>query len=75
MALPKSIYSKSVKSHSPNFDNVTWDKDKLLQDLHSLPAAPPPLNWQQFAREHGIPGNNAGQVAKDFARKSGVNTE
>ena len=37
--------------------------------------APTPLNWQQFAREHGIPGNNAGQVAKDFAKQSGVDTE
>lgn len=61
-----------MKSHSLNFDNVTWDKGKLLQDLQSLSAAPPPLNWQQFAREHG---NDAGQVAKDFARKSGVDTE
>ena len=67
--------SKSSKSHSPNFDNVTMDKDKFLQYLQSLPVAPTPLNWQQFARQHGIPGNNAGQVAKDFARKSGVDTE
>ena len=54
---------------------MTWDKDKLIQDLQSLPVAPPPLNWQQFARQHGMPGNNAGQVAKYFVRKSGVYTE
>ena len=64
-----------MKSHSPNFDNVTWDKDKVLHDLQLLQVAPPPLNWQQFATEHGIPGKNAGQVAKDFARKSGVDTK
>ena len=71
---PPAKQPKSVKSHSPDFDNVIWDKDKLLQDLQSQPPAPPPLNWQQFAREHGIHGNNAGQVAKDFVRNSGVDT-
>ena len=30
---PPTKRPKSVKSHSPNFDNVTWDKDQLLQDL------------------------------------------
>ena len=72
---PPAKRSKPTKSHSPNFDNITWDKEKLLQDLQQLPPAPPPLNWQKFAREHGITGGNAGQVAKEFARKSGVNTE
>jgi hypothetical protein len=38
---PPTKRPKSVKSHSPNYDNVTWDKDQLLQDLQPLPAAPP----------------------------------
>ena len=71
---PESKRPKT-KSHSPDFDKVTWDKEKVLNDLQSLPPAPPPLNWQQFAREHGITGGNAGQIAKEFAKESGVDTE
>ena len=62
------------ESHSPNFSNVTWDKEKVLSDLQSLPSAPPPLNWHSFAREHGITGGNAGQIVKEFAQQSGVDT-
>lgn len=61
------------KSHSPNFSTVTWDKE-VLNDLQSLPSAPPPINWQAFAREHGITGSNAGQIIKEFALQSGVDT-
>jgi hypothetical protein len=70
---PPAKRSRS-KSHSPNFNNVTWDKEKILSDLQSLPSAPPAINWQMFAREHGIIGSNAGQVAKEFAQQSGVDT-
>lgn len=72
---PESKRPKTTKSHSPNFSNVTWDKERVLNDLQLLPSAPPPLDWQQFAREHGITGGNAGQIAKEFAKASGVDTE
>lgn len=36
---------------------------------------PLPINWQKFAREHGITGGNAGQITREFAMASGVNTE
>jgi hypothetical protein len=48
------------KSHSPNFSNVTWNKEEVLQH----PQTPPPINWQQFAKHHNIQGRNAGQVVK-----------
>ena len=70
---PPAKRSRS-KSHSPNFGNVTWDKEKVLRDLQSLPSAPPAMNWQTFAREHGITGSNAGQVAKEFSQISGMDT-
>ena len=72
---PKSKQPKTTMSHSPNFSNVTWDKEKVLNDLRLLPPAPPPLNWKKFAREHGITGGNTGQIAKEFAMASGVDTE
>ena len=71
---PSSKHAKT-KSHSPNFDRVRWDKDKVLADLQQCSPAPPSINWQQFAREHGVPGRNSGQVVKEFAKTSGINTE
>ena len=62
------------KSHSPNFESVTWDKQALLRDLQQHPPAPPPINWQNFAREHNIPGSNCGQIVKEFACESGIDT-
>ena len=71
---PSSKRAKT-KSHSPNFDTVMWDKDKVLPDLQQHLPAPPSINWQQFAREHGVPGRNGGQVVKEFAKTSGIDTE
>lgn len=65
---------RRTKSHSPNFSNVTWDKDKVLHDLQQFPPAPPSINWSAFAKEHGVAGSNAGQVVKQFAITSGINT-
>ena len=60
------------KTHSPNFTNVTWNKDEVLKDLQSHPSVPPRINLQNFARQHNIPGKNCGQVVKEFAVKSGI---
>ena len=60
------------KSHSPDFSNVSWDKEAVLQALRDHPPAPPPINWTQFAKSHNIPGSNCGQIAKEFAQESGI---
>ena len=71
---PPAKRKPDKKSHSPNFETVTWDKQAVLRDLQQHPPAPPPINWQKFAREHNIPGSNCGQVVKQFARESNINT-
>ena len=41
----------------------------------TTPLAPLPINWQKkFAREHDIPGANCGQVLKQFAESSNIDT-
>ena len=65
----KCSYSK--RKHSPNFENITWDKQKVLSDLREWPIGTI-INWSHFARKHCIPGRNAGQVAKEFAQSNGL---
>ena len=60
------------KSHSPDFSKVTWNKEAVIEDLTTYPSAPPPINWQKFAQEHGVPGRNRGQVVKELAKQSGI---
>ena len=65
--------AKKSKSHSPDFSNVNWDKQKLQETIENWPAGTT-INWSQIAREHGIPGKNAGQVVKEFTAKQGIST-
>ena len=51
---------KSKSSHSPNFDKVEWDNERVLEDLRSYPQDEIPINWSKFAKEHSIQGSNAG---------------
>ena len=53
---------------------MIWDKEAVLRDLQQHPPAPPPINWQKFAREYDIPGANSGQVLKQFAESSSIDT-
>ena len=69
----EQLAAKKSKSHSPNFSNVTWDKEKLRETLENWPADVT-MNWSQVGRDHGIPGNNAGQVVKEFTAKQGIDT-
>ena len=55
-----------VKSHSPDFTNVSRDKEEVLNDLQQHPQFPPSINWQNFARDHDVPGSNAGQIVKEL---------
>ena len=64
--------AKKSKSHSPNFDNVCWDKEKLLETITNWPVGTT-INWSQVAKEHGVPGKNAGQVVKEFTATQGIN--
>ena len=59
------------QKHSPNFDNVTWDKEQALTDLREWSVGAI-INWSAFARQHGISGRNGGQVAKEFAKENGI---
>ena len=59
------------RKHSPQFENVLWDKKCVLASLQTWPAEKI-INWSEFAREHGIPGRNRGQVAKEFAKENGI---
>ena len=59
------------RKHSPNYENVTWDKKKAATDLREWPIGNI-MNWSNFARQHGIPGRNGDQVAKEFAKEIGI---
>lgn len=60
------------RKHSPTFSKVTWDRDQLKETLSTWPDEKP-INWTKVARDHGIAGHNAGQVAKEFAEKEQIN--
>ena len=53
---------KRAKKHSPNFENVPWDTERLETTLRKWPNGKP-IVWSLVAREHDIKGGNAGQVA------------
>ena len=67
------VNKKKEKSHSPSDKNITWDTQFVLTDLASHPEGVS-INWSKFAREHDVPGRNAGQVVKAFAKKNGIDT-
>ena len=59
------------RKHLPNFDTVSWDKDKVQQDLEVWPEGLK-INWSRFAREHQINAKNGGQIVKEFAVEIGI---
>ena len=44
--------AKKLKSHSPDFSTVPWDKEKLRECIESW-TPNTPTNWSQVARDHG----------------------
>jgi hypothetical protein len=44
-----------------------------LQDLRQWPEDVQ-INWSSFARSHGVPGKNGGQIVKDFGKDDGMDT-
>ena len=65
---------KRRKKHSPNFENVPWDMEKLENTLRSW-SPTTPINWSAVGRDHGIEGGNAGQTVKEFAAEKGINID
>ena len=73
----KDRYEKHVpkqRKHSPNFDTVSWDKDKVQQDLELWPEGEK-INWSKFAREHQINAKNGGQIVKEFTVEIGIDVK
>ena len=64
---------KKKKSQSPSEENRTWNSDAVLQELRQWPQDMQ-INWSSFARSHGVPGRNGGQVVTDFAKDHGIDT-
>ena len=65
---------KKKVSHSPNFDGVQWDKERVLKYLQEVETKDEKVVWSTVAQEHGIEGHNKGQILKEFAAKNGINT-
>jgi len=73
----KERYEKCTpkqRKHSPLFDEVSWDKEKVQQDLETWPEGEK-INWSKFAREHKISAKNAGQIVKEFAVEIGIDAK
>lgn len=64
---------KKKKSHSPSNENCSWNSDAVLQDLQQWPQDVQ-INWSSFARSHGVPGKNGGQIVKQLAKDHGIDT-
>ena len=63
--------SKKIKiTHAPDFKTVQWNKEQVVADLKEAESHMQKIVWTQFADKHGIPGENRGQVAKEFATKN-----
>ena len=73
-ALLKSNRNEKKKKHSPNFENVSWDTEKLESTLQSWSTGTP-MNWSAIGRAHGIQGGNAGQVVREFAEARNIDVE
>ena len=62
---------KKPKKHSPNFNNVDWDKENVETTIRNWPTDIP-INWSAVARQHGVTGGNGGQVVKEFVESLGL---
>ena len=63
---PEEPKSKKKKTHSPDFNKVSWDTQELEATIQNWPEGTT-INWTTIAKEHGITGGNAGQIVKEFA--------
>ena len=52
---------------------MKWDTGKLRETIINWPPGTS-IIWSKVATDHGIPGKNGGQVAKEFIKKEGIDT-
>ena len=62
--------AKKIKLHSPSDDKHTWSHEDATTLLLSHPSEQK-INWSQCARTLHIPGGNAGQTLKEYAKRQG----
>lgn len=62
---------KKPRTHSPSIENITMDKEAVLNDLRNFPLNTK-INWSEFARSHGVQNKNGGQIIKQFATEQGL---
>ncbi len=63
----KFKHAVKKRKHSPNFDNVTWDKVGILETLTNWNSGE--VNW---TKQFNVPGGNQGQIVKEFASENGI---
>lgn len=66
------VKPKKQKRHSPSDENCSWDTNAVLNDLNQWPEGVR-INWSGFAQNRNVPGQNGGQVVKEFARRRNIN--
>lgn len=70
--------NKKIKNHTGNFNNITWDKEQLKEEVKGL-ADGHLINYSELARKYNICnsfGNlapNGGQIVKEWLKSEGVN--
>ena len=62
---------KKLRTHSPSINNITMDKENVLNDLRNFPSTTK-INWSEFARSHGVKNKNGGQIIKQYVSEQGV---
>ena len=62
------------RKHSPTFNHVTWDKERLHHTLSTWPDNTI-INWTKTSKGTWNSSKNGGQIVKEFARERGIDTE
>ena len=69
------------KSHTVNYDNVTWNKKHLLDKVKKSIKENELINWNEIGSRFDIKKNNnelaknIGQIAQEFVRNKGIDVE
>ena len=73
--------SETNKKHTVNYDNVGWDKKRLLDEVQKNIKENKLINWSEIGSRFEINNKNnelaknRGQIAKEFVRNEGVEVE